>query len=151
MMEPLRRLITVERVALLHQVEFFSGLPIHVLAAVAEHATECEMASGRTLISEREQGDCLFVIAEGLVRVEMLGRVIREQGRGDVVGDLSVLSPGPRSATVTTLSACLFLRVDAGVIDELLLDHPDIARSIIDVLVARLRTLPAADPADKHQ
>lgn len=144
---PNTRLITIERVALLHQVEFFGRLPSHVLASIAQHASEIELATGDTLITQGEPGDCLFVVVEGRVRVESSGRQIGELGRGDVVGELAVLSPGPRTATVTARGPSLLLRVGADVIDELLLDHPEVTRSIIEVLVRRLR--PASTTADQ--
>lgn len=132
-------LLTIERVALLHSVEFFAGVPTHALASVAELATEVEHGAGDRLMAEGEDGDCLYVIAAGRVRIEQGGRPIAELGPGDVVGELAVLSPGRRTATAEVTEAGRFLRVGAEVMDELLLDHPDVARSIIEVLVQRLR------------
>ncbi len=140
-------LITIERVALLHGVEFFRRLPGHVLAAVAQKATERELEAGQILMAQGDAGDCLFVVIEGRVRVEAADRVLGELHAGDVVGELAVLSPGPRSATVTTMAPTLVLRVGADVIDELLLDHPEVTRSIIEVLVRRLRPTPTHDIA----
>lgn len=135
-------LLTIERVALLHSVEFFAGVPTYALASVAELATEVEHGAGDRLMVEGEDGDCLYVIAAGRVRIERGGRAIAEMGPGEVVGELAVLSPGARTATAGVTEAGRFLRVGAEVMDELLLDHPDVARSIIEVLVQRLR--PAA-------
>ena len=135
------RFITIERVALLQSLEFFEGAPTHVLAAIAEHATEVELAAGEQLMVEGDDGDCLYVVASGRVRVVQGGRTISELGVGDVVGELAVLSPGPRSATANALEACTVLRVGAEVLDELLLDHPDVTRGIIEVLVRRLRKI----------
>ena len=135
-------LLTIERVALLHSVEFFAGAPTHVLASVAELASEVELGTGDRLMVEGDDGDCLYVIAAGRVRIEQGGRSIAELGPGEVVGELAVLSPGARTATAEVIEPGRFLRVGAEVMDELLLDHPDVARSIIEVLVRRLR--PAA-------
>jgi CRP/FNR family transcriptional regulator, cyclic AMP receptor protein len=136
---PPLRLITIERVALLQSVEFFVGVPTHVLAAVARLAEEIEKDAGENLIVESEEGDCLYVIARGRVRVEKEGRPIAELGVGEVVGELAVLSPGPRSASVIASEPSLFLRVGADVVAELLLDHPQVTRGIIEVLVRRVR------------
>lgn len=132
------RLITIERVALLHGVHFFSGLPGHVLAALAQHTDEVDVPGGHVLMTEGEEADCLYVIARGGVRVDGGGRLLAELGPGEVVGELAALLPRPRSATVTTTEPSLFLRVGADAIDELLLDHPAAARAMIDVLVRRL-------------
>lgn len=133
------RLITIERVALLQSVEFFTGVPTHVLASVARLAEEIEKDAGENLIVEGEQGDCLYVIVRGRVKVEKDGRPITELGVGEVVGELAVLSPGPRSASVIATEPSLFLRVGEDVVAELLLDHPQVTRGIIEVLVRRVR------------
>ena len=133
------RLITIERVALLHSVAFFEGAPAHVLASVAELSTEVHRDAGEMLMVEGGPGDCLYVVATGGVRVERTGRTIAELGVGAVVGELAVLSPGPRTASAVVTEPSLFLRVGADVLDELLLDHPDVTRGIIESLVQRLR------------
>jgi CRP-like cAMP-binding protein len=135
------RLITVERVALLHGVEFFQGAPTHVLASIARHAVEVDKAAGTVLIEQGDSGDCLYVVASGRVRIDQDGRTIREVDAGDVVGDLALLSPGPRTASAVVTESALLLRVGADALDELLLDHPEVARGIIEVLVRRLRPI----------
>lgn len=132
------RLITIERVALLHGVEFFSGLPGHVLATLAHHAEEVDLPAEAVLVEEGDEADCLYVVARGRVRVESRGRGLASLGPGEVVGELGALVPRPRSATVTTAEPSLFLRVGADAIDELLFDHPAAARAMIDVLAERL-------------
>ena len=135
------RLATLERVALLHGVEFFASAPTHVLAAIAGHVTEQTLDAGERLVVEGEPGDCLYVIAAGRVRIEQAGVQIAESGTGDVVGELALLAAGPRTATAVALEPLLVLRVGGEVLDELLLDHPDVTRGIIDVLVRRLIAL----------
>lgn len=133
------QLMTIERVALLHQVEFFAGVPSHSLASVSRLAEEVEKESGEPLIVEGEEGDCLYAIARGRVRIEQGGRNLTELGVGEVVGELAVLSPGPRNASAIALEPSLFLRLGAEVVAELLLDYPQVTRGIIEVLVGRLR------------
>jgi CRP-like cAMP-binding protein len=47
-----------------------------------------------------------------------------ELGPGSSVGELAVLAPEPRSASVTALEPTLLLRVNKVVLDELLADRP---------------------------
>ena len=63
------QLSTVERVAALHRVDLFAGVPGCVLAAVAETATEVRASPGALLIEEGAVEEHLFAIVEGLVRV----------------------------------------------------------------------------------
>ncbi|HUF99598.1 MAG TPA: cyclic nucleotide-binding domain-containing protein, partial [Ilumatobacter sp.] len=83
--------------------------------------------------------DWFFVIAEGTVVVHIEGRPLRRLGPGDVVGDLAVLAPAPRSASAVAQETCLLLRLRSKPFDEFLGDHPQIARSVITALARMLQ------------
>jgi len=129
----------VERVAALHRVELFAGIPGRVLAAVAEAAVEERLAPGELLMEEGAVEAHLYAIAEGRLRVHRGDRTILELGPGATVGELAALVPAPRAASVTALEPALVLRVDQAVLDELLVDSPELARGVIVELVSRLR------------
>ena len=87
----------------------------------------------------------LYVVVEGRVRVHRGERTLVELGPGSSVGELAVLVPGPRSASVTVLEPALVLRVDQEVLDELLDEWPELAHGVIAALVTRLRENGEAD------
>jgi CRP-like cAMP-binding protein len=137
----------VDRVAALHRVELFAGIPGRVLAAVAHAATEERLPSGAVLMEEGAVEAHLYAIVEGRVRVHRGERTLVELGPGATVGELAVLVPGPRAASVTVLEPTLVLRVDQVVLDELLADWPELAQGVIAELVSRLRaTTEFAEP-----
>jgi CRP/FNR family cyclic AMP-dependent transcriptional regulator len=129
----------VARVAALHRVDLFSGVPGRVLATVAGAADEVRAEAGTVLIEEGAVEAHLFALVEGRVRVHHGDRTLRELGPGTTVGELAVLVPQPRSASVTVLEQALFLRVDKAVLDDLLADWPELTVGVIGALVARLR------------
>jgi CRP-like cAMP-binding protein len=132
-------MLVVERVAALHRVDLFAGVPGRALAAVAATAEELSVEPGATFIEHGAVEDCLYVIVAGRVRVHRGERTIVEMGVGSAVGELAVLVPEPRSASVTALEATVLLRVQKAVLDELLADRPDLSRGVIAALVAKLR------------
>ena len=136
---PQESLGVVERVAALHRVELFAGIPGRVLAAVAEAAVEQRVAAGDALMEEGAIEAHLYAIVEGRVRVHRGDRTLVELGPGATVGELAVLVPAPRAASVTALEPTLLLRVDQPVLDELLVDWPELAQGVIAELVSRLR------------
>src|SRR5215510_9138557 len=107
---------TVERVAALHRVDLFAGVPGRVLASVADAAAEVRAEAGTVLIEEGAVEAHLFALVEGRVRVHHEDRTVRELGPGTTVGELAVLVPQPRSASVTVLESALLLRVDKDVL-----------------------------------
>jgi CRP-like cAMP-binding protein len=129
----------VDRVAALHRVELFEGIPGRVLAAVAEAAVEVRPSPGVVLMEEGAVEAHLYAIVEGRVRVHRGDRTIVELDPGATVGELAALVPAPRTATATALEPTLALRVDKGVLDDLLADWPELAHGVIAALVSRLR------------
>jgi CRP-like cAMP-binding protein len=81
----------------------------------------------------------LYAVVEGSVKVHRGDRTLVELGPGATVGELAVLVPAPRAASVTALEPTLVLRVDQAVLDELLIDWPELAQGVISELVSRLR------------
>jgi CRP-like cAMP-binding protein len=132
-------MLIVERVAALHRVDLFAGVPGRTLAAVAATAEEVAVEPGSTFIEHGAVEDCLYVVVSGGVRVHRGDRTLVELGAGSVVGELAALVPEPRAASVTALEPTLLLRVRKDVLDELLSDVPELARGVIGALVARLR------------
>jgi CRP/FNR family cyclic AMP-dependent transcriptional regulator len=138
----------VERVAALHRVQLFADIPGRVLAAVAEGAVEKRLSIGELLIEEGAVEAHLYAVVEGHVKVHRGNRTLVELGPGATVGELAVLVPAPRAASVTALGPTLVLRVDQAVLDELLVDWPELAHGVIAELVSRLRaTTEFADQA----
>ena len=139
----------VERVSALHRVDLFAGVPGRVLAALAEEAEEVRAEPGTVLIEQGAVEAHLYAVVKGRVRVHRGDQTLLELGPGATVGELAVLVPQPRSASVTVVEPTLVLRVDKVVLDDLLADWPELTEGVIAALVERLRA--AADHAGRDQ
>ena len=129
----------VDRVPARPRVLLFAGVPGRVLAAVADAPAVRRFAAGEVLMEEGAVEAHLYVIVEGRTRVHRGERTLAELGPGATVGELAVLVPGPRSASVTALESTLVLRVDQPVLDELMFEWPELTQGVVAELVARLR------------
>lgn len=129
----------IEKVIVLKRAEVFDSIPDHVLAFIASIAEDVELGRGECLIHKGEIGDCMYLIVEGRMLVHEGERRIAELGRGQTVGELAVLDPEPRSATVSALEEARLYRIDKEAFDELMADQPEISRGVIQVLCRRLR------------
>ena len=132
-------MITIEKVAILRGIPMFAGIPDFVLASVAQITEEVELAPGATFIQERAVEDCLYLIVDGEVRVHSQDRTIITLGAGQVVGELAVLDPEPRSASATALTNARLLRLTKEPFDEVMADRPEIAQCVIRALCQRIR------------
>lgn len=131
-------LLTVERVALLRHVELFAHTPGRVLAGMAASLEEADFAPGEVLIEEGAVEDWLFVLIEGEVDVVRADRRLR-MGAGSTVGEMDVLDPKSRSATITAATPVRAFRLRKAAFDEALRTRPEIAAGVIKELVRRLR------------
>ena len=132
-------LLTIERVALLKGIDIFAETPDDILASVARIIEEVEVTQGENFIREGESGDCLFIVIEGEVRVHSDDKTIILLGPGKTVGELALLDPEPRSASVAATEDTLLFRIDREPFDEVMADRPEIARGVIRALTRRLR------------
>jgi CRP-like cAMP-binding protein len=132
-------MITIEKVAILRAVPFFTGIPDFILAAVAQITREIELAAGETFIREGAVEDTMYIIVDGRVRVHSQGKTIITLGAGQTVGELAVLDPEPRAASVSTLEDSLLFRLDKALFDDVMADRPEVARGVIQALCQRVR------------
>lgn len=132
-------LTTIERVMALKSAEVFAGIPDSVLAIIASVGEEIECTRDRDFIEKGELGDCMYVIQEGRVAIHDGETHIADLGPGDVVGEMAVLDPEPRSASARAATETVLLRIDKESFDSVMADYPDLARGVIQVLVRRLR------------
>lgn len=138
-------LLTVERVAHLRHVSLFSATPDHVLAGVATALDEVEFAAGEVLMRAGDVEDWLFVVVQGEVDVRRPDRRVT-LGPGSVVGELAVLDPRPRTATVTAVTPVIAFRLSKPAFDEAVRTRPEVALGVISELVGRLRETHEAPP-----
>lgn len=145
-------MLAIEKVMILRSVALFSGLPNQFLADIAEVLGEREVEQGEVVIREGEMGDQVFVIARGRFDVTHSGRRVATLGPREVFGELAVLDPEPRAATVTAASEGLLFSLDHEHLDDLMAGSMEIAHGLIRMLCRRIRetnerVAAAANPA----
>ena len=132
-------LSTVEKIIILKTVDLFTETPDSILAEVAALLQEVELPVGETIFEKGDSGDCMYIIVTGEVQAHDEGRTLNHLGEGDVFGEMAVLDPEPRVASITALEDTLLLRLDQEPFYELMEDRIEVARGIIRVLSGHLR------------
>ena len=132
-------LSTVEKVLILKTVTMFSQTPDNVLADVADLLEDLDVSENETIFEQGDPGDSLYVIVEGKVRVHDGDRLLNYLGESDVFGEMALLDPEPRLASVTTVEPTRLFRLDQEPFYELMAERPEVATGIIRVLAGHLR------------
>ncbi len=125
--EPLPGLKNEELISL---VPFFSGLSEDVLKAIATKATSVNYLPEDEIIGEGEQGDALYIVARGRVRVSHTvansEQILADLVVGDFFGEMALLGDRVRRASVTARHACTLLRLTAQDVIEMSRHFPEI-------------------------
>jgi AAA family ATP:ADP antiporter len=141
----------LQKTEFLKNVSIFSHLPESVLFDIAGLVVEESVPVGKLIIRKGDQGDTLFVIVEGRLRVHDGERTIDSMSRGGVVGEMALLDSEPRSASVTAEEKSRLLRLDQEPFYALLAAQPDLARDLMGLLSRRLRERTAELPAAEEK
>ena len=94
-----------------------------------------DVAPGERIAEQGAQSDEMYVLIRGRARIERYvdSRVtlLREMGRGDVVGEMGLIRRQPRSADVTALEECELLVVNDKFLATLKERYPRIAATVL--------------------
>jgi CRP-like cAMP-binding protein len=131
-----RRDVKVEH---LREVLLFDGCSDDELLRIAHMADEIAVPAGYVLVYEGDWGNEVFVVAEGEARVTAGGRTLAVLGPSAVIGELAVLNPAPRTATVTASTSMRFFVFDRESFEALLEEFPVIGRRTMGNVAARFQ------------
>jgi CRP/FNR family cyclic AMP-dependent transcriptional regulator len=101
-----------------------------------------EYQAGEVLFREGEQGDRMFVLQSGAVRItKRMGgedRVLAVLGPGEFVGEMALLNGKPRTATATVVEPTRCLLIDARTLETMVSKNAEIAMRLVKKLARRL-------------
>jgi CRP-like cAMP-binding protein len=126
-------------VQLLRAVPLFSACTTKEIRALLKIARRRNIAEGTVLVDIDALDETFYAIVDGRVRVTKGRRTLAVFGPGEFVGEVAVLDPGPRTATVTALSDIVAYVIEGAALRELLLEAPDICVKLLQGLARRLR------------
>jgi hypothetical protein len=142
----------LERLMFLHGVPLFAELEPKELEALASAAALRRFGPEEPLCRQGDHSDEVFLILQGRVRTSALdaggqSRSLGDSDAGACIGEMAVLDPAPRSATVTALTSVLALILGGRMFREVLHDHPAVAEGVLQVMTRRLRSVIQSAPA----
>ena len=130
----------------LRQSSVFAGLSLETLEAVSAAMELCPLPGGQRLFTQGDPGDAAYVVLFGRVRVERetgdLVQVVREAGRGELIGEFTMLTGAPRTASVRAVRDCELGRIPRDRFEALVKSHPSLALGIGRNLARQLGEAP---------
>jgi hypothetical protein len=130
-------------VALLTSLPLFAPLPPVTVEHLARSLRPVRVAAGEEIVREGEPGDRFYVVASGEVEVAADGKPLRTLGPGEYFGEIALLRPVPRTATVIARADAELLTLDRDEFVAAVTGHPESRDAADAVIGARLGTLRA--------
>ncbi|MDO5501644.1 MAG: Crp/Fnr family transcriptional regulator [Actinomycetia bacterium] len=122
----------------------FAALDDDDATTLMQSLVRSRMERGDVLFHEGDQGDRLYVIAEGKIKLGRTSPDGRENllailGPGEMFGELSLFDPGPRTATATAVAETQILGLSNDQLQQFLSARPHVAVTLLAALARRLR------------
>ena len=122
--------------------ELFPGVNPATAASLLAMLQPVRLADMDLLFTEGEPGDTLHVVTGGVLslRCETLGDEVVELARvstGEVVGELAVISPAPRSASAVAIGPVTTLALPRSLLTSLLEERDPAAEALLRALTLR--------------
>jgi NTE family protein len=125
---------------LLASIPLLSSIHPTIATELVESLPTRAFAPGEQLCREGESGSSMFIITRGLADVRVGTRVetINRLRRGDVIGEMSLLTGEPRTATVEATVPTEALELDQATFAGTLSRHPELFAGFTRILIDRL-------------
>jgi hypothetical protein len=104
--------IPVVEMGVLRNVPIFSALPAASLETLARESSYVTVRPDSSVIEEGQDGDRYYVVTDGEVVVTKQAREIRRISGGEGFGEIALLHPVKRTATVTSSVRTTLLTID---------------------------------------
>ena len=128
----------------LRNVSLFESLDQQELEALSDVTFTRTFSKDNVIILAEEEGDTLFILKKGQVKVSIVSEEGREVilsllGPGSVFGELSLLDGKPRSANVVAIEETDLLMLRRADFLQLIYKTPQIATALLAELATRMR------------
>lgn len=122
----------------------FQGVDPDASEELSKSFEYLDLSRGSVIFKEGEQGDSLYIVLSGKVKIGRKAADGRENllavmGPSDQFGELSLFDPGPRTATASALTDVRVARLPKAGLRPWLTDRPDLAERLLRVIARRLR------------
>ena len=130
--------------SVIRSAPLFSALSDEEAASLRASMTLVKVTKGHTLFKEGEEGDRLFVVLDGKLKLGKSSPDGRENlqeilGPGEMFGELSLFDPGPRTATATAITDAKLLMLPHEKVLDLITSQPAVSLELLRRLAQRLR------------
>lgn len=132
-------MLIIEKILLLKNSDIFKTCKEVELIEIASICTEEYVDKGKTIFKKGDLGNCMYFIHSGKVSIHEDEHVLATLSENEIFGELSLLDSEPRSASASTLTDCILLKIEQELFYDVIATNSDILKGIMRTLCKRLR------------
>ncbi|MBS1573885.1 MAG: cyclic nucleotide-binding domain-containing protein [Bacteroidetes bacterium] len=132
-------MLLIEKVLLLKNSDIFSNCREADLVEIASICQESYFDKGITIFNKNDVGHCMYFIHKGSISIHDQQHQLAVLSENEIFGELSLLDSEARSASATTLSDCILLKIEQEHFYDVVATNSDILKGIMRTLCRRLR------------
>lgn len=122
----------------------FGVLDESMLGEIEERVAWVALARGATLFEQGDPGDRAYVLVHGRLQASVRAaaggeKIVGEIARGEIVGEMAILTGEPRSARVRALRDSQLVCLDRPAFEQLIVRHPQMSMALTRLVIHRLR------------
>lgn len=123
------------------RIPMFSHCDAGVLDHLAGRADVHVVAPGTQVVREGDTGEAMYLVGDGELRVTRGDTELATLRQGDFFGELALLDPSPRDATVTALTNATVVALDRAAFRATLEEVPTLRDALLTGMARRLHEL----------
>jgi CRP/FNR family transcriptional regulator, cyclic AMP receptor protein len=133
-----------DKLIFLRQVPLWAHLTDQELISFCQYLRLRKYARGQIVFEQGDLGHTQYIILQGKVRVfrltsSGLETTLTILGKEDLVGEFAVIDQYHRSASACAIGKCVLLQISAVIFFGFVRERPNLALSMMHVLVVKIR------------
>lgn len=133
----------------------FNALDAGELDIVLDAVEEVKYQADQAVITEGDQGDCMFVLNTGaLACTKVIGgtkKHLKDYVPGEGFGELALLYNAPRAATITATAASTVMKLDRGTFNHIVKDAAQKKREKYENFLQTVSILQSMDSYERSK
>jgi CRP/FNR family transcriptional regulator len=130
--------------SVLRRAPLFDGLDDEAARMLRHQMAEVKLSRGEHLFMEGDDGDALYVVIDGKMKLTRAAADGRENllsvlGPGEMFGELSLFDPRPRTSSASAVTDVTLAALGHDALRAWLLEHPEASMHMLRQLARRLR------------
>ena len=128
-----------------HLRELLPDIDEATKSLLRRHLEWVEVAAGQTLMAQGDAGDSMYLSISGRLRAYVrdedgVEHMAREMARGQIIGEMSLYTDEPRSATVVAIRDSVLVRLAKAEFTRLLASSAQVSIALTRQIIDRLQT-----------